>query len=341
MGLENYAKKFPLICGGYYGAKEALCQYQERAARPFLAAQKEGLKWKKRLPIQLRDSYLFENRSRGRQKLCMVLAGYKSILWPVVFQRLQQFLPEDVDVCILTSGIYSKELRQLCAHNDWSYLTTKQNKVCRIQNLAIYLHPNAQYFYKLDEDMFLTDGFFDGLYRTYQLAVEQSKYEIGFVAPLIPVNGYGYVRVLEKLGLTEDWEKSFGPAVFTDGVHHHPAILEQPAAARYMWGETQPELRNIDELNRRWRLHPLKYRPCPIRFSIGAILFTREAWLDWGMFPVDWSVGMGMDEEWITRCCALRGRVGVVSENVLVGHLGYGPQTQEMLEQFSEGNLRV
>lgn len=341
MGLEHYAKRFPLICGGYYGAKEALCQYRERAARPFLTAQKEGLKWEKRLPIQLRDSYLFENRSRGHQKLCMVLAGYKPILWPAVFQRLRRFLPEDVDVCILTSGICSEELRQLCADNRWSYLATKKNKVCRIQNLAIYLHPNARYFYKLDEDIFLTDGFFDGLYRTYQMAVEQSKYEIGFVAPLIPVNGYGYVRVLEKLGLTEDWEKQFGPAVFTDGVHHHSAILEQAAAARYMWGETQPELRDIDELNRRWRLYPPEYRLCPIRFSIGAILFTRGAWLDWGMFPVNWSAGMGLDEEWIARCCALRGRAGVVSENVLVGHLGYGPQTQEMLKQFSEGNLRV
>lgn len=341
MGFESYAKKFPLICGGYYGMKEAMFQYQEKVAKPFLMAQSEGVAWNKRLPVQLRDSYLFENRSRDCKKLCMVLAGYKPELWPVVFRRLQQVLSGDVDVCILTSGICSEELRQLCAENGWSYLATRKNKVCRIQNLAIYLHPNAQYLYKLDEDIFLTDGFFEGLYRTHQAAAKQSGYEIGFVAPLIPVNGYGYVRVLDKLDLTSDWEKQFGPAIFTDGIHHHPAILEQVAAARYMWGETQPELRNIDELNRQWQRQPLEYRVCPIRFSIGAILFTREAWLDWGMFPVDWSAGMGLDEEWIARCCALRGRSGVVSENVLVGHLGYGPQTQEMLKYFSEGNLRV
>lgn len=341
MGLTSYAQNTPLLWGGYRGLKEAVYQWQMKRARHCLSALKANTEWNGRLPIQLRDASFFEDRSKGKEKLCMVLAGYKQDLWPSVFRRLKQTLPEDVDVCVLTSGLRSDELRQLCAENGWSYLATRKNNVCRIQNLAIYLHPAAAYIYKIDEDIFLTDGFFEGLYHAYQTAAQQSGYEVGFVAPLIPVNGYGYVRVLEKLKLTEDWEKRFGPAIYTDGIHHHTAILERADAAQYMWGATQQELRDIDQLNSRLQRQPLEYRVCPIRFSIGAILFSREAWLDWGMFPVDWSAGMGLDEMWLARWCMLQSRAGIVSENVLVGHLGYGPQTPEMLKYFLEGNLQI
>ena len=341
MKIERYAKQSPLLYGGYYGLKEAVYRRQEVASRSYLASQKKGEIWCGKLPVQLRDTWFFEDRSNHQQRLCMVLAGYKAVLWPTVFRRLRQIVPGDVDVCILTSGLRSEELRQLCAENSWSYLATKRNCVGRIQNIAIYLHPDAKYIYKLDEDMFLTDGFFDVLYTAWQTASKESGYVVGFAAPLIPVNGYGYARVLEKLGLTKDWEERFGPAIITDGIHHHTAILERAEAARYMWGETQPVLRNIDQLNQRFQRQPFAYRPCPIRFSIGAILFSRAAWLDWGMFPVDWTVGIGLDEEWIARYCVENGHIGIVSENTLVGHLGYGPQTEEMLRQFLEGNLKV
>lgn len=341
MGIRRFVKKSPLLYGGYYGLKEAVYRRQEVVSRPYLTAQKEGKVWRGRLPVPLRDTWLFENRSRHCRKLCMVLAGYKPALWATVFDRLKRTVPEDVDVCVLTSGLRSEELRQLCARNSWSYLATKKNKVSRIQNIAIHLHPDAEYIYKLDEDMFLTEGFFDALYATLQTASKDSGYEIGFTAPLIPVNGYGYVRILEKLGLTRDWESRFGSAVITDGIHHHTAILERADAARYVWGETQPVLRDIDALAAAFAQAPPTYSVCPIRFSIGAILFSRDAWLDWGMFPVDWSAGMGLDEAWIARYCVTHGRVGIVSENTLVGHLGYGPQTEEMLRQFGEGKLSI
>lgn len=341
MKIGRYVKKIPLLYGGYYGLKEAVYCYQKATSRPYLTVQKEGKVWRGRLPIPLRDTWLFEDRSRHCRKLCMVLAGYKPTIWDTVFGRLERTLPEDVDVCVLTSGLRSEDLRQLCAQNGWSYLATKKNKVSRIQNIAIHLHPDAEYIYKLDEDIFLTEGFFDTLYATLQTASKDSGYEIGLAAPLIPVNGYGYVRILEKLGLTKDWESRFGPAVITDGIHHHTAILDRADAARYMWGESQPVLGNIDALAATFAQAPPAYSVCPIRFSIGAILFARKSWVDWGMFPVDWSAGMGLDEMWIARYCVTHGRAVIVSENTLVGHLGYGPQTEDMLRYFLSGEMCV
>ncbi len=266
----------------------------------------------------------------------MVLAGYKPELWHAVFGRLKAWLPEDTDVCVMTSGCMVPTLVDLCAQNGWSYLSTRENRLTRIQNLAIWLHPAAQYIYKLDEDIFLTQGCLEQLYRTYCQAAEELKYEIAFAAPLIPVNGYGYVRVLEKCGLLEDWERRFGKAVYTDGKHHHTAIAEQGVAARYMWGEVQSVLRDIDALARKFAQEPEAYTICPIRFSIGIILFSRQSWMEWGLFPVDWTVGMGLDEEHIAHICMYHGKVAVVSENALAGHLAFGTQTKEMLAYYRE-----
>jgi len=302
---------------------------------------KENTVWKKRLPYQLRDRYLFQNRQKGQTKLCMILAGYKPNLWDSVFHRIIRFLPGDIDVCVMTSGQECPTLMRLCEDQGWSYLATRHNKLTRIQNLAIYLHPNAQYIYKLDEDIFITAGFFERLYQTYQRAEQELSYDLAFAAPLIPVNGYGYVRVLERCGLKRDWEQKFGPAVYTDGKHHHTAILERGEAARYMWGETQPVLRNIDVLAETLADTMDSYTICPIRFSIGAILFSRDTWLDWGLFPVDWTVGFGLDEECIAHYCMFHGKAAIVSESTLVGHLAFGPQTEEMLQCYRSGCLYV
>lgn len=341
MSWKQWMKQFTPARMLYYGLKEAELQRHSQKLQPFIETIRENKQWKKRLPYQLRDQYLFQNRQKGHKKMCMVLAGYKPELWGRVFQRIRRFLPEDIDMCIMTSGRKCPELMRICEQWGWSYLATRQNKLTRIQNLAIYLHPKAEYIYKLDEDIFVTAGFFDGLYETYLHAKEDLSYDIAFAAPLIPINGYGYVRVLERTGLKNDWEKKFGPAIYTDGTHHHTAILEQSEAARYMWGETQSVLRDIDALAASLAKESPIYTICPIRFSIGAILFTKEAWLDWGLFPVDWTVGLGLDEECVARYCMFYGKAAIVSEYVFAGHLGYGPQTKDMMSYFLSGKMCI
>lgn len=296
------------------------------------------LKESKRVEMIENAEYAFDDRSKGADKLCIVLAGYKELLWGDVFSRLARFAPEDVDVCIMTSGLVNEELRSLAADHNWSYLSTEINHLSHIQNLAIRLHPRANWVYKLDEDIFLTEGFFEKMFDTWHEVEVNGSYYPAFVAPLINVNGYCHIRLLEKLGLLDDFRKTgLSDAKVTEGLHLNTNVLNNPAIAKYMWGETQPELRDVDRLTERFSSEPLSYSICPIRFSIGAILFSRENWIQFGGFPITFvgsEYGLGDDEEHIGDYAFYHGKAIVVNENVVVGHLGYGPQTAEMLRYY-------
>ena len=298
----------------------------------------EPLQLKRRVHYSLRGRHSFANRSHDSDSLLVVLAGYKEALWDEVFGRIARFLPDDIDVCVVTSGKRVVRLESLCAERGWSYLCTRRNHVCLAQNLAIHCHPKARWIYKIDEDIFLTAGFFEKLKEIYRKAECEQRFEIGFVAPLIPVNGYGHVRVLEKTGLVDEWEARFGRLRYTEGFYRNTSILSNPDAARFMWGIGNPKLRDIDALNERFAAD-VTYSVCPIRFSIGAILFNRFTWADWGMFPVVMGTGMGEDEEHVCRYCLMHSKAMVVAENALVGHLAYGPQTGAMMGEFSNGRI--
>ncbi len=41
--------------------------------------------------------YNFVDKSNGRKKMCMVLAGYKQTIWDDVFSRLKAYIPENID----------------------------------------------------------------------------------------------------------------------------------------------------------------------------------------------------------------------------------------------------
>lgn len=286
----------------------------------------------------VRTAYEFIDRSSGSDKMCMVLAGYKEPLWDEVFGRLARFVPEDVDVCIMTSGLVNEKLKAIAAEHGWSYLSTDVNHLSQVQNLAIECHPKAQWIYKLDEDMFLTRGFFEKTLEAYEYAESSTPYVPAFVSPLINVNCYGHLRLLDKMGLTADFAATgLTNMKYTDGLNHSNDVLENPAVARYMWGESCEELRDIDAMNERFMAEPLTISVCPMRFSIGAILFTREAWNDFGKFPLTFvgsAYGIGDDEEHICHYAMFTGRAIVVCENSLVGHLGYGPQTSAMIEYY-------
>lgn len=285
----------------------------------------------------------FIDRSKGSEKLCIVLAGYKPTLWEDVFGRLAAFVPDDVDVCIMTSGLVNDGLKGLAAKNDWSYLSTSVNHLSVVQNIAIECHPNAKWIYKLDEDMFLTKGFFEVLMSTYQRLERDSLYKPAFVSPLINVSCYGHLRLLDKLGLLDDFRSTgLTDMKYSDGLHHNRQVIDEPKVAQYMWGESSPVLRDIDALTERFseKRKGFSYSICPIRYSIGAILFTRDAWEEFGHFPLTFvggPYGLGDDEEHICNYACFTGRAMVVSENVVVGHLGYGgAQTKSMIEYHAQ-----
>lgn len=116
-------------------------------------------------------------------------------------------------MCIVIPGKESEELKQICNKNRWSYLSAKQNKLALAQNMAIKLHPNAEWIYKLDEDIFVGDGCFDNLMQTLKKAESEQIHQVGVVAPALNINGFSYRYVLEKLGGYQGYIEKFGSAV--------------------------------------------------------------------------------------------------------------------------------
>lgn len=278
----------------------------------------------------------FIDRKKDYDKVLLILAGYKREVWDITIERIQKFLPVGIDVCVVTSGCDVPELKNYCEEYGWSYLSTQANCLTMAQNIAIQYHPSADWIYKIDEDMFITEGFFENMMDTYY-AAERDNYVPAFVAPIINVNGFGYVRILKKYNLVEEWEKRFGKVVYTDGLYHNKSILTNADAAKYLWGKECCELRSIDAVNAKFRAEKQGYSLCPFRFSIGAVLFKKKAWENWGGFPVPQEGnGLGLDETTMCYTSIEQARAIIISENSVVGHLGFGPQSKEMTKYFLE-----
>ena len=289
-------------------------------------------KLKKRKKRNLRGKYKFEDRRKGNKKMCMILAGYKMFCADVIFDRIKKFVPKDVDVCILSSGKYSEELSELAKKNNWSYLSTKRNNVSLIQNIAIKLHKDAKYIYKLDEDVFVTKNYFKTLFDTMKKLEKDCDYEIGYIAPTIPINGYGNLNVLKKYNLVEYYTKTFERPVYS--TDFKKAVIANKDAAKFFWGKGN-YLPNIDVMDNDFNKDPFKYEACPVRFSIGAILFKRDFFEEMGMFDVPrFGSAMGMDEVQICRYCLDQSKGMLISLNTVVGHLSFGSQNKSMEEYF-------
>lgn len=282
---------------------------------------------------KITGKYTFIDRKKKSENLCIVLSGYKSFLWNDVFNRFKKIVPQDMDVCVVTAGKYCDEMVKICEENNWSYLSVEENKVTLAQNIAITLYPEAKYIYKIDEDMFLTNGFFENLKDIYLKVLEDKKYKVGFVAPIINVNGYSYRRLLEKMNLLDDFKSKFGNA-YLDATPGEP-IIENGDIAQYLWGKNN-NINSIDEISSSFMKDEINYTICPVRFSIGAIMMPRETWEKMGKFNVYRGSNMGYDEVQICQYCMSESRVVVVSENCLVGHFSYGNQTEKMKKYYSE-----
>lgn len=287
---------------------------------------------------RVKGTYKFIDRKKDYSKMCIILAGYKPFLWDDVFDRISEYIPKDIDVCIVSSGLYSEELDEIARKNDWSYLSVKQNKVSLVQNIAINLFDKAEFIYKLDEDIFVTKNMFNKMFETYKDAESNSTYRVGFVAPMLPINGYAHIRVLQKTELLDTYEKKFGRA--QHNWDPKGKFVVNPDIAKFMWGETEERLRDIDKLDSELADKEMKYSICSIRFSIGAILFTRKLWENMGRFEVKIGSNMGLDETQLCNYLLEDSRAIFVSENTVAGHFSYGPQTAAMKE-FYKNNREI
>ncbi|MCM1154882.1 MAG: hypothetical protein NC392_05910 [Roseburia sp.] len=284
--------------------------------------------------IYMLEKYSFTDRRRSGGKVLFVLAGYKEFLWDDVFERLEKYIPDDVEVCILSSGLRSDRLAEIAGEKGWSYLHTSCNSVTMIQNIAMEYYREYQWFYKMDEDIFLTEGTLESMMRTFVLAQDQGPCSVGVVAPLIPLNGYGYIRILDKLGMRSRYEEKFDKVL--SGGYPDKKIESDIEAAAFMWGATG-ELPGLDELNRRFH-NSQEYSFCNVRFSIGCILYDREFWDKMGgRYPYGTGRPGDVGEDEVHMCArtVLKSQALVVDESSVAGHFSFGPQTEGMKDYYA------
>lgn len=62
------------------------------------------------LPKFEKPSYFLDN-SRNKETMCFILAGYKQFTWDIIFKRIKKFCPNDIDICIVSSGLFSNNLK--------------------------------------------------------------------------------------------------------------------------------------------------------------------------------------------------------------------------------------
>jgi hypothetical protein len=282
---------------------------------------------------RLHDRFVLDDRRRGASVLVCMLAGYKPKLWPFVMPLFRAALPE-ADVCIVSPGMRSDTLADLCRSSGWSYLSTATNDVALAQNVCYRLHADAGMIVKLDEDMFLLPGTIRTLLTEYRVIKAEGAVDPGFVAPMIPLNGFCYRHLFEMLGLLGDYEAAFGRArLATSGL----AVHTDPAAARWVWERSAPLSKTAVQLE---ALGPRRLL-CPIQFSIGLIAFERRFWELIGYLAVHRQrliagiSTLGGDEAYICTRAMQTSRPAVITTATVAGHFSYGPQysgLKELLE---------
>ena len=276
------------------------------------------------------ERHSFEDRSRGAETMVLVIGGHKPQLWRYTLPRIARAAPADADVCLVTPGVDVPELRALAAEAGWSYLTTTGGHVSVAQNLAIRAHPRARMIHKIDEDMFVSDGFFSALSAGYERVAAEAEYQIGYCAPTINVNGFSFLEYVRELGIEDGWRERFGPPL---RAHYGTPAQQDGEAAVWLWERGLP----VDEVSARFARRPFGYRIVPHRFSIGAILFERALWEKMSGFRrKEPAPGLGEDEQHIAVECISQSRIIAVLDNVYAGHFGFGPQTATMLAAYGD-----
>ncbi len=272
--------------------------------------------------------YHFKDRSKGKKYLCYILAGYDPALWDSTLARIEAFQNDKVDYCLVSSGKYVPELDEMAERNSWSYLYTETNQVCFIQNMVVTLHPDAEYIFKMDEDMFIGRGFFEKMIEEYHRIEREGEYKIGYVVPVIPLNCCGYVSYLKLSGNLEAYERRFGRA-YRNGFS---AVFNVEETAEFLWDTME----TFDGMAEHF-LANQGYQILNSYFNIGCILFSRSRWLMMGKWPEKpGESGMGTDEAYIYQDNVENSLSIYEVQGVLVGHLAFGHQKKRMLSYYQE-----
>lgn len=291
--------------------------------------------WRRKSRRFLKDGdWVVVDRSKKTDTLVIILAGYKDFLWDYTLPRFASNLNGNVDVCLISSGLYSDELDRFSAENNWSYLYSKSNKISAVQNTAIKYFSSAEWIYKFDEDIFVSFGILGALKKSFLAIVAEGKVEPGLVSPMINVNGYSYIDFLTSRGLLGEYEREFGEIIRRGGGHK---IQRDSNACIWVWEKSLP----FEEISSEISIGDFNYAQVPHRYSIGAVLFQRRLWLGMGGFDQSrQGAGLGDDERHLCQYLMDASKTINVINNIFCGHFSFGPQERGAKEWFLKNKGR-
>ena len=281
--------------------------------------------------------YEFDNRQNKYLNLLLIVAGFQPAYWDEVFSRVdlgKKEFSEGLDICIcVPEGLteYREILKRKAQSLGWSFLYIPKDLLSQAQNTAIKLHPMARWIYKIDEDILISSHYFSRLKKAYIKADNTTFYKVGFIGPLININGYCTPIFLKSIDSYEEYVNKFGEYKI-DGLNDFETNLihKDPNVATFIWSKSIP----FDEVSSNVYIrNEGKYSICPVRFSIGAILFSRSYWERIGTFKVGRIGSMGVEEEQVCAYGINTFYPIYVAEDVLVGHLGFYTQ-KKACEEF-------
>ena len=294
----------------------------------------DALEFLARRLVKIRDHYdaaSYKGTKRNCETLVVVLAGYKPKLWPLTLRRIAEHLPNDVAVCVVTAGKNVDDLAKFCQNQNWLYISTRQNKTGLALNKAIAAYPSARWVFKIDEDIFVSHGFFEDMRAGYEKILAEGRHHPGFCSPTLNVNGVSYTTFLEQVGASSEYFDAFNELrVACSGNHAH----YDPAAAIWLWEHSLP----LDDVAKQFRCQEVaetsrQPRMIGTRFSIGAILLERDFLDEIGGFRSSWIPGvLGVDESALCAACVERSRPMFFLTNVLAGHFSFYTQERAMLD---------
>lgn len=279
------------------------------------------------------SKFKFIDNMKDSEYLLIIVAGYQDYLWEDVFGRIARYAPANYDICIVSPGVYRCGLEHIAKLNEWSYLSCGGNRLAQAQNTAIKLHKNAKYIFKLDEDIYVGNNYFDGIMRTYYKAVTDNIYKVGVICPTLNVNGATYRFFLDSVGALQEYEREFGIARITCD---DDMVYCNGDAAVFLWKKTLP----IDKTVSLFSNKKCDYFPAAVRFSIGAFMITREVWEKAGYFKVAASGQLAWEELELCNFCYNRSYTILIAKNVFAGHFGFGPQ-KKIVKNFYEEYKKI
>ena len=197
-------------------------------------------------------------------------------------------------------------------------------------NIAIKLHQEADYIFKLDEDVFIGKDFFNLMLDGYKKSWEDQLIEPGFCAPVLNVNGITYIDFIKSKNIDIQYQSIFGKLIARCGAV--PAHYS-PEAAYWLWRHSLPFDENVEFFSNK----KFQYYVCGTRFSIGAILLRKNFIQQCGGFSSAWPAGiLGVDEDQICRQTVSLSRPMTILTNVLVGHFSFGLQEKFMKSKLQD-----